>query len=316
MLSYLLRRVLISLLVLFGLSVGVFGLVRLVPGDTAAALLGARYTEADAAALRQELGLDQPLVVQYGIWLRGAAVGDFGETIDGQPVAARIADALPVTLELMIIALGFAVVVGIPLGALAAVRRNRPTDHAAGFLGLMGLSVPGFWLGTLLILLFALVLGWLPSGGFVPITQDPVGNLAHMLLPGVALGLAVMAVVLRMTRASMLEVMPQAYVRAARARGLGRVSVVFRHALRNALIPVMTIIGIQAGYLLGGSVVIEEVFSLNGLGRLILYAINDRDYPLLQGAIMLVGTAFLAINLLVDIAYAWVDPRVRTGGEA
>ncbi len=316
MLSYLLRRVLISLLVLFGLSVGVFGMVRLVPGDTAAALLGTSYTEAGAAALREELGLDEPLIVQYGIWLRGAAAGDFGRTIDGQPVASRIADALPVTLELMVIALGFAVLVGIPLGAVAAVRQRRPTDHAAGFLGLLGLSVPGFWLGTLMILLFALVLGWLPSGGFVPLTQDPLANLAHMLMPGVALGLAVMAVVLRMTRASMLEVLPQAYVRAARARGLSRASVVFRHALRNALIPVLTIIGIQAGYLLGGSVVIEEVFSLNGLGRLILYAINDRDYPLLQGAIMLVGTAFLAINLLVDIAYAWVDPRVRTGGGA
>ncbi len=314
MLAYLTRRLLISAIVLLGLSVGVFAMVRLVPGDTVTAMLGTNYSEADARALREQMGLDRPLVVQYFIWLGRAATGDLGTTAGGQPVAQRIGQALPVTLELMAIALGIAVFIGIPLGVLAAMRRNRPTDAAVGLMGLIGLSVPGFWLATLLILLFALGLGWLPSGGFVAITADPGSNLAHMLLPGIALGAAVSAVVMRMTRANMVEVLPQQYVKVAQAKGVRPARVMFRHALRNAMVPVMTIIGIQAGYLLGGSVVIEEVFSLNGLGRLILRAIGARDYALLQGAVMLVGASFIAINLLVDLAYAVVDPRVRVGG--
>jgi len=313
MLSYLIRRLAISLIVLFGLSLAVFMMVRLVPGDTVTAMLGTNYDEDDAQALREEMRLDRPLIVQYGLWLGDVATGDLGQTADGQPVAQRIAQALPVTLELMLIALGTAVLIGIPLGSLAAVKRNTLTDHAVGMVGLAGLSVPGFWLGTLFILLFALALGWLPSGGSVSVTQDPLGNLSHMLLPGIALGAAVCAVVMRMTRASMMDVLPQAYIRVARAKGAAPRVVIFRHALRNALVPVLTIIGIQAGYLLGGSVVIEEVFSLNGLGRLVLRAIGDRDYALLQGAVLLVGASFLAINLLVDLAYGLVDPRVRLG---
>ena len=314
MLAYLIRRILVSVVVVFVMSVGVFVMVRIVPGDTVTALLGTNYDPADAAALREKLGLDRPIFVQYVIWLGRVARGDLGTTIDGQPVAGAIADALPVTLELMAISLGFAVLVGIPLGVLAAVRRNGPIDHAAGVVGLIGLSVPGFWLGTLLILLFALALNWLPSGGFVSLGADPAANLAHMLLPGVALGAAVAAVVLRMTRASMVEIVGLQYVRVARAKGVSRLRVVFVHALRNGMIPVLTVLGIQAGYLLGGSVVIEEVFSLNGLGRLILRAIGNRHYALLQAAVMLVGVSFLAINLGVDLVYAAIDPRVRVGG--
>lgn len=314
MFAYLVRRIAISLLVLIGLSIGVFAMVRFVPGDTVTAMLGTNYNEADAAALREQLGLDQPVPMQYVIWVGNVVQGDFGETINGQSVTGEILAALPVTVELMLISLGIAVMVGIPLGVLAAAHQNTPIDGAVGLIGLIGLSVPGFWLGTLLILLFALRAGWLPSGGFVALTRDPAANLSHIVLPGIALGAAVAAVVLRMTRASMVEVINQPYVRVARAKGVGRARVIFRHALRNGMIPVLTIIGIQAGYLLGGSVVIEEVFSLNGLGRLILRAIGDRDYALLQAAILLVGTSFLTINLLVDVVYAVIDPRVRVGG--
>lgn len=311
MLSYLIRRAAVSAVVLLGLSIGVFFIVRLVPGDTAAAMLGVNYNEADAQQLREQLGLDQPIIVQYGLWLSRIARGDLGQTIDNQPVVERIGQSLPITLELMAIALSFAVIVGIPLGTLAAVRRNRTTDHAVGLVGLLGLSIPGFWLGAMLILLFALHLGWLPSAGYVSLFVDPWANLSHMLLPGLALGAAVLAVVLRMTRASMIEVLPLAFVQAARAKGLSQRRVLFRHALRNAMIPIMTVLGIQAGYLIGGSVVIEQVFSLNGLGQLVLDAVRKRDYQLLQGAVMFVGVVFLTINLLVDLAYAAIDPRVR-----
>jgi peptide/nickel transport system permease protein len=313
--TYLARRLLTSAIVLLLLSVGVFAMVRLVPGDTATALLGTAYTPEAADRLRAELGLDRPLPMQYVAWLGQVARGDLGKTAGGVAVATRIGEALPVTLELVLIAMAVAVALGIPLGVLAATRRGGWADAAVGLLGLVGLSVPGFWLGTLLILVFALWLRWLPSGGYVALTVDPIGNLLRMAMPGVALGLAVSAVVMRMTRDAVLDVLPSAYVRVATAKGLARRSVLFRHALRNAMIPVLTILGIQAGYLLGGSVVIEEVFGLNGLGRLILRAIGDRDYALLQGAVMLVGTAFIAINLAVDVLYAAVDPRVRVGGD-
>jgi len=312
-LAYLLRRLLTSLIVLLLLSVGVFALVRLIPGDVATAMLGTAYTPEAAERIRQEQGLDRPLPVQYALWIGRVAQGDLGTTAGGQPVAERIGASLPVTLELMLIAMGVAVVVGIPLGVAAATKRGSWADAGAGFLGLIGLSVPGFWLGTLLILAFALGLRWLPSGGFVSFKTDPLSNLAHMVMPGLALGAAVAAVVMRMTRDSMLDVLPQTYVKVAKAKGLANKSVMFRHALRNAMVPVLTILGIQAGYLLGGSVVIEEVFGLNGLGRLILRSVLDRDYQLLQGAVMLVGTTFVAINLAVDLLYAVVDPRVRVG---
>ncbi len=312
MLAYLLKRLGISLIVLIGLSVVVFSLVRLVPGDTVTAMLGVNYSEADAAALRQRYGLDRPLVMQYAMWIGRVASGDLGTSISGRPVGAEIAEALPVTLELLAISLAMALVLGIPLGVAAGVRRNRLADYAAGLAGLIGLSVPGFWLGTLMILLFSLKLGWLPSGTYVSPAENLMGNLRHLLMPGVALGAAVTAVVMRMTRTSMIEVIAQDYVRTAKAKGVGRTGVVYRHALSNAMIPVMTIIGIQAGYLLAGSVVIEEVFSLSGVGRLMLRALGDRDYMLLQAAVLMVGSLFILINLAVDVLYTLIDPRVRT----
>lgn len=311
MLTYTLRRIAISLLVLLGLSILVFFIARLVPGDTVTAMLGLNYTEADAQRLREQYGLDRPLPVQYLLWLSNIVRGDLGTSISGTPVASEIANALPVTLELMVIALLFALLLGIPAGVFAAVGRNSTADYLATFGGLVGLSIPGFWLGAMLILVFALWLGWLPSGTFVPLTVDPVANLKHMILPGIALGLAVAAVVMRMTRTSMLTVLDQDYIRTAHAKGVARPRVFFKHALKNALVPVLTIMGIQAGYLLGGSVVIEEVFSLSGVGRLVLRAIGDRDYPLLQGVILLIGTGFLVINLVVDLLYGLIDPRMR-----
>ncbi len=313
MAAYLLRRLGSSLVVLLGLSLLAFALVRLAPGDTVTAMLGVHHNPSDAEALRERYGLDKPLPVQYGIWLSRVARGDFGRSISGRAVVAELGDALPVTLELMLLSLGFAVAVGLPLGVLAALRRNRPADLVATFAGLVGISIPGFWLGTLLILLFALMLRWLPAGQFVDADVDLAANLRHMVLPGLALGTAVAAVIMRMTRASMLEVIRQDYVRTAQAKGLPRRSVVFKHALRNAVIPVLTVVGIQAGYLLGGSVVIEEVFSLNGVGRLALRAIGNRDYPLLQTVILMIGTAFVLINLTVDLVVAWVDPRIKRG---
>ncbi len=311
MLAYLTRRLLASLIILVGLSVLAFALVRLVPGDTVTVMLGQQYSEAEAQALRERLGLDDTLVEQYVRWVGLAARGDFGQTTTGRPVTAALAEALPVTLQLMAMALVLAIAVGIPLGVVAAARRNRPTDYAAALVGLIGLSVPGFWLGAMLILLFALTLGWLPSGTFVPIADGPGENLRHMILPAIALGAAVAAVVMRMTRTSMVEVLSDDYVRTARAKGAGRTRTLFLHALRNGLIPVLTIVGLQAGYLFGGSVVIEEVFSLNGIGRLVLRSVTQRDYALLQAAILLIGFAFVAFNLVVDLLYAWVDPRVR-----
>ncbi len=314
MLSHLLHRLGTSLVVLFGLSLLAFFVVRLVPGDTVTAMLGLNYDPARAAALREEYGLDKAVVAQYGIWLANLARGDFGTTSNGRPVTSALGEALPVTLELATLALCFAVVVGVPLGLLAAVRHNRPTDYGVAVVSLLGLSVPGFWLGTLLILFVSLKLGWLPSGRFVSLTDDPIRNLRSMALPAVALGAAVMAVLTRMTRSSVLEVADADHVRTARAKGLPRPKVLLKHVLRNGLAPVLTIAGIQLGYLLGGSVVIEEVFSLNGLGRLILGAVRGRDYALVQASILLIGVAFLLINLAVDLLYVVIDPRLRTGG--
>lgn len=314
MLTYALRRLAVSVLVLLGLSVMVFFLVRLVPGDTVTVLLGQHYTEADAAALRDRYGLDEPLPVQYLYWLGNTLRGDLGQATTGQPVSQAILEALPVTIELMVIALLLAVLLGIPAGVIAAVKRNGPVDYASTVAGLIGLSIPNFWLGTMLILLFALVLGWLPSGRFVPITEDPVENLRHMILPGVALGLAVAAVVMRMTRTSMLAVLQQDYMRTARAKGVAPTRIFFKHGLKNALVPVLTILGVQTAYLLGGSVVIEEVFNLNGVGRLVLRAIQSRDYMLLQAVVLLIGAGFLTINLAVDLLYGAIDPRMRVKG--
>ncbi len=317
MTQYIIKRLLIAIPVLLGISVAAFFLVRIIPGDTVTVLLGTHYTETQAEALRQRLGLDKPLWTQYFIWLGQVLRGDFGQSAyTGRPVLAVIFDRLPVTLQLAGMSILFAMIVGIPLGVISALHRRQIRGYAASFVGILGISVPGFWLGTILILAFSLKLGWLPSGGFVGINVDPIDNLRHMVLPVLALGTAVAAVVVRMTRSSMLNILKQDYVRTARAKGASENKVVYRHALKNAMIPVITIIGLQAGYLIGGSVVIEQVFSLPGVGRLALQAIGNRDYALLQGVVLFVAVAFVVVNLVVDVLYALFDPRIRLGGQA
>lgn len=308
---YLMQRLLAAVPVLIGVSIVAFALVRLVPGDPVTVLLGPGYNEEQASVLRERYALDRSLPVQYLAWASRAVRGDLGESFfTGQTVASAILERLPVTLQLTVIGVLFAVLLGVPLGVASALRPNRALDHAARVVGLFGISVPGFWIGSLLILLVSLRLGWLPSGRFVPIWEDPLENLQRMILPGVALGLAVAAVVLRTARSAMLEVIGQDYVRTARAKGLSEPRVLVRHALRNAMVPVLTVLGLQVGYLLGGSVVIEQVFSLPGVGRLALQAIGSRDYALLQGTILFVAVVFIVVNLVVDLLYARLDPRI------
>lgn len=312
MFFYISKRIGISIPVLLGISLIAFFLVRLIPGDTVTAILGAQYNEEQAEILRGKYGLDQPVYVQYVFWLSNVLRGDFGySSFTGQPVLEAILERLPVTIELAMISVLFALMIGIPLGIWAAMRRNDTPDFAAGFLGLLGISVPGFWLGTLFILLFSLKLGWFPSGGFISFFESPMENIKYMVMPGIALGTAVSAVVMRMTRSAMLEVLDQEYMKMARAKGVPKALIISRHALRNAMTPIITVLGIQVGYLLGGSVVIEQIFSLPGIGQLVLQAIKNRDYILMQGTILFIATSFVLINLLVDIVYAIVDPRIK-----
>lgn len=309
--DYIIRRVLLIIPILFGISLIAFFLVRLIPGDTVTVMLGPLYTEEQAAILRERYGLDRSLIYQYWVWISGVVRGDLGHSFfTGQPVLQSILMRLPVTLELAAISLLFAVFIGVPIGTWAAVRRNGFIDYFASFFGMLGISIPGFWLGTIFILVFSLFLGLLPSGGFVGLDQGIWANLRHMIMPGIALGMAVSAVVMRMSRSAMLEVINQDYIAMARVKGVSEKRLIFMHALKNALIPILTVIGIQAGYLLGGSVVIEQVFSLPGVGRLVFQAINNRDYVLLQGAILFIAFAFVVINLVVDILYAMVNPKI------
>jgi peptide/nickel transport system permease protein len=310
--NYIMKRLLVAIPVLFGISLIAFFLVRLVPGDTVTAMLGANYNEEQAAVLRAKYGLDQPLIVQYTLWITQVLQGDFGaSSFTNQPVLQSIMERLPVTLELTLLSILLAVVIAIPLGTLAALKRNSALDYGASFFGMLGISIPNFWLGTLLILFLSLKLGWVPSGGYVAFLEDPAENLQRMVMPALALGTAVGAVVMRMTRSSMLEVIGQEYMKMARAKGVPNSMLIWRHALKNAMIPIVTVIGIQAGYLLGGSVVIEQIFSLPGIGQLALQAISNRDYALLQGTILFVASAFVMINLLVDILYAFLNPKIR-----
>lgn len=309
---YIAHRLLHALPVLFGISIIAFFVVRWVPGDTVTAMLGAQYSEAEAEALRARYGLDRPLLVQYVVWLSQVLRGDWGTSaFTGQAVTTAIGERLPVTLQLVVMSLTLALCIALPLGVVAALKRGRAVDFGVTLFGLLGVSIPGFWLGTLLILGLSLHAGWWPSGGYIRWGLDPVENVRHMVLPALALGGAVAAVIMRMTRSAMLEVLHEDYVLFARTKGLSRWTWITRHALRNALIPIVTITGIQAGYLLGGSVVIEHLFSLPGIGSLTLQAINNRDYLLLQGTVLFVGVCFVLINLLVDVLYAWLDPRIK-----
>ncbi|WP_306225851.1 ABC transporter permease [Bosea beijingensis] len=309
---FLIRRLAGAFLVLVLVSLMSFALIWLVPGDPAAAFLDASATPDQVAKLRSALGLDLSLPQQMLGWYGRILSGDLGQSILlNRSVTAALIERLPVTLSLAALALAFAVFFGVAAGIIAAVNHNRWPDQAVMTTALLGLSVPDFWLGLVMVLVFAVSLGWLPSGGFTPFLQSPSEWLRGMVLPALTLGLVQVGFIARMARASMLDTLSQDYVRTADAKGLAKLHVVLRHALPNAMIPILTVIGIVSGALLGGAVIVEQVFSIPGIGRLIVGAIASRDFPVLQGGLLFLAVVYLAINLVVDILYAVVDPRVR-----
>jgi len=307
MLTWILRRILAVIPVLFGVTLAVFSMLFLVPGDPVKMMLAEFVTNPDQVAqMRAQLHLDEPILKQYGRFVTGAVRGDLGTSIRSRrAVTTEIGENLASTAQLALAAMLVAVGIGIPLGLLAALSRNSWLDVASMGTALLGVSMPSFWLGLLLIFVFSLHLAWFPATGG--------GDLHHLILPSVTLGMIAAAIIARLTRSSMLEVLGQDYVRTARAKGLGGFSVVVRHALKNALIPIITIFGLQFGNLLAGAVIVETVFSRPGLGRLIVGGILNKDFPLVQGVVLFVATIYVLINLLVDVAYAYADPRIRFG---
>jgi ABC-type dipeptide/oligopeptide/nickel transport system permease component len=306
-LTWVARRVLAVVPVLFGVTLAVFSMLFLVPGDPVKMMLAEFVTTPDQIArMRAQLHLDEPVPRQYARFVGNALRGDLGTSIRSRrPVATEIGENVGSTAQLALASMAVAVAVGVPLGLVAALLRNSWLDVGAMVMALLGVSMPSFWLGLLLIFVFSLHLAWLPATGG--------GDLAHLILPSVTLGAIASALIARLTRSSMLEVLGQDYVRTARAKGLAGVSVVVRHALKNALIPVVTIFGLQFGNLLAGAVIVETVFSRPGLGRLIVGGILAKDFPLVQGTVLFVATAYVLVNVLVDVAYALVDPRIRFG---
>jgi len=304
MIRYASLRLLFALPALWLIVTMVFLLAHIVPGDPVQQMLGEGARAEDLQQLRHALGLDVPVAVQYGRYLAGIVHGDLGESFRfREPVSRVVLEHYPATLELAIVALLVCAAIGIPAGLLAAERRATATDRAVGVFTLFGLSVPNFALGPVLILVFSIILGWLPVSGR--------GGLAHLILPAVTLGASLAAILTRMVRTSVIEELSSDYVRTARAKGLSPAAVLFRHAFRNALIPILTILGLQFGTLLAGTIVTETIFSWPGIGRLAVQAINARDYPLLQGCILLIAVSYVLVNLLTDFIYALVDPRVR-----
>ncbi|WPB91256.1 ABC transporter permease [Streptomyces malaysiensis] len=313
--SYPIRRLGESLITLFLVSVVVFAGVRALPGDTATALAGEEPTPEAIAQIRESYGLDDNIVVQYVRYVRHAATGDLGvSSRTGLPVLDSVLEALPVTLELSALALLLAVVVGVGAGVVAAVRRGRPEEWLVNAVALLGLSVPAFWLGIVLVLAFAIAVPVFAASGFVPFGVDPMESLRHMVLPVIVLGSGLAAVVMRQTRAAMLGSLSADYVRTARAKGLSRRQVIMGHALRNSLVTVVTVLGLQLGHLISGAVVTEQIFVLPGFGKLTIDAVFSRDYAMVQGVVLFTSTAYILVNLAVDLAYSVIDPRIRLGG--
>jgi len=316
-LEFLTKRAAISIATLFVISLIVFTGVRLIPGDPARVMGG---TDADPAGLeeiREKYGLKDPIVLQYLRWIGLALRGDLGESIrTREPVVKTVARKLPITIELAWLSVLIAVGIAIPAGVFSATRRNTLWDLLANGVSLCGLSIPSFWLGIMLILFLSVRLGWLPASGFVPLWEDPIGNVTRMIMPAFVLGTGLAAVLMRQTRNSMIEVLSADYIRTARSKGLTGRAVVFRHAIRNGLIPVVTILGLQMGALMSGAVVTEQIFVVPGFGRLIVEAVFTRDYPLVQGVVLITASAYVFINLLVDLSYSLLNPRIRIGGAA
>jgi peptide/nickel transport system permease protein len=311
---YLARRALWTVVALLGVSLLIFGLVRLLPGNIVDILAGTegQLGREQRQAILREFGLDRPLPVQYGLWLRGMLRGDFGWSFrSGQPVAALIASRLPITIELAVLTVLAVTVVAIPLGVVASVSASLRLKTLVQIVGVLGLSLPSFWIAVMLIIGASHLFGWLPALIYVSPWSDPAVNLQQMFLPVVSLALGLSAVVVRMTRSSMLEVLGQDFVKVARAKGLSARAVLLRHALRNALIPIVTVLGLQMGYLLGGVVITEQIFGLPGLGWTLLNGVYQRDYPVVQATVMLFAVTFVVINLVVDLLYTYLDPRIR-----
>ena len=307
-----LRRLLSAIPVLFIVSLISFGLMRLIPGDPAAAIAGTSATPAQIEQLRRDLGLDEPVILQLLHYYQGLLQGDFGKSLLlGKGVLAATMERLPVTIGLSLYALVLTLLIGVTSGIIAALRQNTWVDQVAMMIAMLGISIPNFFLGLLMIIFFAVQLGWLPSGGYIPFSQDPIGWLRSTTMPAISLALLQAGLLARITRSGMLEVLRQDYVRTARAKGLPERQVILKHALANALIPIVTVIGIIISLLLSGAVVTEALFSLPGMGQLLTQAVLSRDYPMVQGGLLLVTTFLVVVTVLVDILYALIDPRVR-----
>ncbi|MBX6367657.1 MAG: ABC transporter permease [Rhodospirillales bacterium] len=313
MLAYLSRRLLFVVPTLFFVSLLIFTLQQLLPGDPAQVMAGEDQRPEVIEYLRAKYHLDQPFPIRYLYWIGGVLQGDLGESIRiGRPVRDLVLEKLPVTAQLAVMAFLIALLIGIPAGIVSAVKNNTVWDYAANAVALWGLSTPNFWLGILLILLFSVELGWLPASGYVPPGEDLAANLEAMILPAFVLGNAIAAVMMRHTRSAMIQVLGQDYVRTARAKGLGERVVIVKHALRNALVPVVTLGALEFGQLLSGAVLTEQVFTIPGFGKLIVDAVFNRDYAVVQGVVLFTATAYITLNLLADIAYFLVNPRLRS----
>lgn len=310
--QYIAKRLLSSLQVLFVVSVLVFILIRLVPGDPVVAMLGTEASPKQVNELRESLGLDRPLYIQYLKWLSNVLRGDLGKSFrTDRAVLSSILERLPVTLMLTVFAIFISLLIAIPLGVVAALRQQSRLDYGAMIFSMLGISIPNFWLGLLVLLLFSYYLRWFPTAGYISIFDDFDRGFRYLVLPSVTLGSSLAAIVTRMTRSSVLEVLRQQYITTARAKGLREFLVVSKHALKNALIPVITVSGLQFAYLLGGAIVIEEVFTIPGMGMLLLTAISGRDYVLVQGIVLCMAVFFIVMNLVVDILYVFLDPRIE-----
>lgn len=312
--KYIIKRLLISIPLLVLISLMVFSLIRLVPGDIVMLMLAevGNVPAEQLAQIRADLGLDRPFIQQFVVWIGGVLQGDFGRSIwTGRAVGTEILRTLPITAELALLSMLISLIIALPIGIFSAIRRNTALDYGGRFLAIVGLSVPEFALATIALLILSLYVKWIPSLEYTPLWENPAQNLETMILPAVILGFSLAAVVMRMTRSTMLEVLREDYIRTAWAKGLPEKTIVIRHALKNAFIPVITLIGIQARRLIGSTVVIETIFAIPGLGRLTIDALLNRDYPQLQGCILFIALAVVLINLLVDLSYAWFDPRIH-----
>ena len=310
--AYILRRIISLIPVLVLVGVTAFFLVHIIPGDPAAVMLGADATPQQIQELQEEMGLNRPLYVQFVVWMSKVIRGDLGESFFmGRSVTQALMERLPATISLAVVSLFIAILIGVPSGIVAAIKQNKIMDQAVMVMALIGVSLPSFWLGLTLILVFSVMLRWFPSGGYIPLTENFLGGLRYIIMPAFALGFMQAALIARMARSSMLEVLHQDYIRTARSKGLRERLVILRHALKNAIIPVLTVIGIAFGVLLGGAIIVETVFTYPGVGRLVVKAVQRRDYTLVQGALLLISCIYVLVNLLVDILYPLLDPRIK-----